>query len=106
MKILVEEEYGYRCWLWVFPGTTAELIADWKAGKAPLDFFNPSRSDFRGKLSQLRSWEKIRKLYVKVNAGKLAYIHTHEPEDSFLLIGADRYCASEENYFGIRCNPE
>lgn len=40
--VIVDEEYGYRHWLWIYPGTKEELIADWKVGKAPLDYMDPS----------------------------------------------------------------
>lgn len=35
MKILIEVEFGYAFHLWDFPGTVDELIADWRAGRAP-----------------------------------------------------------------------
>lgn len=36
LRILIAEEYGFRDWLWTYPGTIQELVADWKAGRRPL----------------------------------------------------------------------
>lgn len=35
LRILISEEYGYREWLWTFPGTVEEVIEEWKAGRVP-----------------------------------------------------------------------
>lgn len=35
MKIFIEEEYGYAYYLWDYPGSIEELIADYRAGRAP-----------------------------------------------------------------------
>ena len=32
----IEEEYGYRDWIWAFPGPPAEALAEWKAGRRPV----------------------------------------------------------------------
>lgn len=55
MFILIEEEYGYRTWLWRYPHDKKQLIADWKSGKAPLNFYDPSYSNFDGKLTQIKA---------------------------------------------------
>ncbi|MGD9729664.1 MAG: hypothetical protein AB7L09_02685 [Nitrospira sp.] len=36
LRIGVTEEYGYREWMWTYPGTVDELIADWVAGRRPI----------------------------------------------------------------------
>jgi hypothetical protein len=36
LRIYVDEEYGYREWLWTYPGTIKELVEDWKEGLRPL----------------------------------------------------------------------
>lgn len=48
LVVAVQEEYGYREWLWVYPGTVEELRADWEAGRAPTNFFNPRNGNYRG----------------------------------------------------------
>lgn len=40
LRILVEEEYGFRDWLWTYPGTIQQLVEDWKEGRRPI---SPSR---------------------------------------------------------------
>ena len=34
-KVWVTEEYGYREWLWIHPGSVDDVVADWKAGRIP-----------------------------------------------------------------------
>lgn len=54
LKIFVEEEYGYRDWVWFFPGTKEEALADWKAGRRPVCFWGAnSQNQFRGRISQI-----------------------------------------------------
>lgn len=89
MKIFVSEEYGYRSWLWEYPHNEAQLIKDWKDGRAPIDFFDPRDSDFDGELRQLTAGEKP-------NAD--AYVHTHEPEDTILVIGDQQIPQNPDRY--------
>jgi hypothetical protein len=88
MRIYVEEEYGYRQWEWLYPGTPDELIADWKAGVAPLNFFDPSRKDpakpFKGELVEIEA--AIIYGDDKKPVGFDAHAHVHEPDDSFLAV--------------------
>lgn len=51
MFIFVDEEYGVRSWLWEYPGTPEELIADWKAGLGP--FLLPKSTKMRGTIKQV-----------------------------------------------------
>lgn len=52
LKIFLTEEYGYRQWIWTFPGTKEELIITWKSGNAPLNFMNPSVGDYPGAMEE------------------------------------------------------
>jgi hypothetical protein len=36
LRILIEEEYGYKTWLWTYFGTVEQLISDWKTGHRPV----------------------------------------------------------------------
>jgi len=51
--IELEEEYGYRQWIWAFPGTAEEALAEWEAGYRPLGFFGPSNKGFKGTIHQV-----------------------------------------------------
>jgi hypothetical protein len=35
LYVYVEEEYGYSSYLWVYPGTAKQLVADWVARQVP-----------------------------------------------------------------------
>ena len=35
MKVFISEEYGWKSWVWDFPGSTEELIRDFRAGRTP-----------------------------------------------------------------------
>ena len=84
--IPVDEEYGYRLWYWVYPGTEAELIKDWNEGKAPLNFFDPSKGNFRGKMVPAKDWDKW---YDVLNISNIS-CDVHEDWDTSLQIG-DKY---------------
>ena len=82
MKIFLEEEYGYRCWLWD-TGKDKEAVLSWWAELETVTpfFFNPSQTLPFGKVSPLDD--------TAVNAGHFvveAYMHLHEDEDSFLSV--------------------
>lgn len=36
LRIHIEEEYGFRDWLWTYPGTIKQLADDWKEGRRPV----------------------------------------------------------------------
>lgn len=92
LKIFVSEEYGYRSWIWDYPHDAAQLIKDWKAGRAPLDYFDPRNSDFDGDLTQLHS-------PLSQNDSALsAYIHTHDPEDTILVINGQQIPQDPDKY--------
>lgn len=90
--IPVEEEYGCRLWFWRYPGTEEELIGDWKQGKSPNNFLNPSWGDYSGTMTEVgidefyEAWEKAR---IKA--------HVHMDEDTYLIrdeevISGPSYC--------------
>lgn len=107
VKVSVEEEYGYRLWTWDYPGTVEELVADWKAGVAPLNFFDPSMSDFKGTLVLVRGRRRVgtnpdgsgifTERYDLPQPELDAWyanplcIHTHMPDDSYLRVPGATY---------------
>lgn len=38
-KVWVTEEYGYREWLWVHPGTADDVVVAWQARRCPVTFW-------------------------------------------------------------------
>lgn len=84
-KIQITEEYGYREWVWEFPGTLAELVEDWRNGRVPLlkDHLTKEQTrpipPYRGKLIRLTS---------KINPNEEwdAYAHIHMMDDTYLEI--------------------
>jgi hypothetical protein len=46
----IEEEFGFRDWVWAFPGTPAEALAEWKAGRRPL---HGNKTGFLGTIHQV-----------------------------------------------------
>jgi hypothetical protein len=68
LRIHIDEEYGYKEWLWTYPGTVRELVEDWKAGYRPVfgrHSWNWSwkwsseleRKGFRGELDEI-TWKE------------------------------------------------
>ena len=93
VKVFVEEEYGYRLWVWAFPGNIEDLIVDWMAGKAPINFFNPSVGKFAGEMRQVATYRQIER---ETEEG--LYIHIHEDNDTFLGINEQIYPAPDRNF--------
>ena len=87
IKVFVEEEYGYRYWIWEYPGTKEELIADWKAHKAPLCYFDPRNSKFEGELKSADIDHRDVKI-ADIENGCDAYAHVHWDEDTVLKFPA------------------
>lgn len=66
LRIYIEEEYGYRDWIWTYPGTVKELIADWKRGRRPVcptyylqyDGRGGAFTDWKGEVDQI-SWRPL-----------------------------------------------
>ena len=88
--VFVEEEYGYRIWLWTYPGTKEELVADWKAGKAPLNFFNPSQGSFGGKMEEIGIDVNLTALSTMQDTAD-AYAHVHMDDDTYLEIDGETH---------------
>lgn len=95
LRIWFEEEYGYRNYIWIYPGTKRELINDYVAGKAPF------RENYNGFLTEISIESRIRKPGVNYiefvdHDGEVqperaiadfdGEIHYHEQDDSFLKI--------------------
>lgn len=92
IRVALEEEYGYRLWIWEYPGTEAELLADWKARKAPLNFFDPSKGKYAGKMIEVTDVEGP--LYdeyrAKFPSGSY-YGHVHMHDDTYLVVAGQKY---------------
>lgn len=55
IMILIEEEYGYRDWLWYYPRTPEELKTDWLNKNAPITYKEilADQKKFKGHIYQL-----------------------------------------------------
>jgi hypothetical protein len=87
LYIDLEEEYGFRRWLWQYPGSKEQLLADWNAGKAPLNFFDPSTSKFSGDLILVKTGLFGQKSYIPYDA----YAHVHWDDDTYLKLDGVRH---------------
>lgn len=115
LKVLIEEEYGYRYWSWSFPGTAEELVAEWKAGRTPNGIGYVYCGEFKGTITQIpepictltpeeealpvdaelspeRHAECLTELENKwrdLFAQHDAFAFIHEPEDSWIMTEVD-----------------
>lgn len=82
MKVFIEEEYGYRYWVWDFPGTASELVSEWCAGHVPPVgyVYGPQ---YRGSITPAEDADFDP---ATPGFGFAAYCHIHEPEDSELCV--------------------
>jgi len=87
LRILVVQEYGYRTWLWHYPGSRDELVHDWLSGHAPLNFFDPSRGAYRGKL--VRVALAARRTTGLATPGLQAHVHAND--DTYLNVDGVTY---------------
>lgn len=88
--VALEEEYGYRQWLWYFEGTEDELVACWQQRRAPTNFFNPSKGNYEGKVFEVipETLDLYRSCEIRA--------HAHMPDDSYLAIRNDYYPYPEQ----------
>jgi len=83
----VEEEYGYRNWLWFTEMHAEELIEFWKEKKTVSDlFFHPEDGNLPGKLIELDGYDSLVK---KINTKWSA--HFHCDDDSWLRNENEKY---------------
>jgi hypothetical protein len=87
LRIKLVEEWGYRTWIWCYPGTREALIQDWLAGRAPLNFYDPSFGDFPGRL--FRVTQENQDELLKVTPGFDAHVHTES--DTYLRVEETQY---------------
>ena len=86
MKIFLDEEYGYRCWIWTVDKTRSELI-DWWQNLETVSpfFFNPSKTLPFGEFKLIDFIDE------KNFPDYDCRIHMHEDEDSYLAFGEKVY---------------
>ena len=85
MKILLEEEYGYRYWIWDTGKNKEEVLSWWSELETVRPFFfNPSKTlPFGEVLSLNKDWVHVPETE--------AYMHLHEDEDSFLRVDEELF---------------
>lgn len=106
LYIYVEEEYGYRSYLWVYPGTPKELVEDWCCRRVPWNSPNWWGHRFRGEFDAVdfttikadRYKPYPRRLELILNESREVFdgfnhlgdfdgrAHFHEEDDSYLKI--------------------
>jgi hypothetical protein len=99
LRILIDEEYGYRDWLWTVNATIDEIVTIWCSKRSP---FQSGRGDFDEvfwdfdtsppSLMLKKTNERIECLWqphklAPVFGGADGLAHHHEEEDSYLRIG-------------------
>ena len=85
MKIFIEEEYGYRYWIWTTGKTKSEMISWWsELETVSTFFFNPSHSLPFGDVNPLS--EDCMDI-----PEADAYLHLHEDYDSHMRLDGENY---------------
>ena len=85
MKFLIEEEYGYRFWIWETNKSYPEMIQWWTELETVDEyFFNPSNSLPFGNVVPLP--EDC--MGIPETRG---YLHLHMDEDSYMVIDKERF---------------
>ena len=90
MKVLIDEEYGYRLWFWYPNMEKEQLIEWWKSQETVKPFFmNPS--DELSKLGKIEVIEGCSFLGLDANADADGRAHLHCDDDSWLIIDEVAY---------------
>lgn len=87
-EVLINEEYGYRYWRFLFNGSQNELIAWWK-GLASVNpfFFNPGTAIVQAGLGQIEKVDQGRRVQMDAILGRCRLLlELHEDDDSCLLV--------------------
>ncbi len=105
MRVYIDEEYGWKLWVWTYPGTPEELVADWKAGRVPALGYLQKSGGFRslslerleepkcgngpwaGEEEEAEWYEAMRAEWDRIMGTMDAFCHLHEEDDSWLKIG-------------------
>jgi hypothetical protein len=98
--VSLEEEYGYRYWIWE-TGMEAEALKDFFLNMNPMDYFYHEMSNLPGKVHRAEcnayglitydpdDYENIEKMRFFSTSG-VVHAHLHTEDDSWLQIG-DEY---------------
>ena len=86
-RVQITEEYGYREWVWEYPGSLIDLLTDWRAGNVPL-LEDHLTDQEKVKLGGIRSYKGnlIRLASVSPQETWDAYAHIHMTDDTHLEI--------------------
>jgi hypothetical protein len=87
-EVLINEEYGYRYWRFLFNGNREELIIWWKnlASVNPF-FFNPGTAVVQRGLGQIEKVDQDRRVQMNAILGRCCLLlELHEDDDSCLLV--------------------
>ena len=101
MKIIVEEEFGYKYYMWTAPFSTAEDLINWWNRLKPsmiTDIVFPTARETGTDLYQNTFGGR----WLLCDADDIhgpgdGHMHIHTPEDSYLEIGGGRYFVKLEN---------
>jgi hypothetical protein len=90
MKFVIEEEYGYRWWVWETNKTYPEMI-EWWTGLETVSpyFFNPGKSLPFGNVILMS--DSLSELKTLDEEGVRGYIHLHCDEDSYMKIDKETF---------------
>lgn len=114
----IEEEYGYRDWLWIPDMTVDELKVWWQELPTVAPFFFDGPISFPGEIHQIYFDTVTEFSFAEESDGRVVtrlhsdptklpddviYMHIHEDEDSFLRIGVEYIwhagrCPFDEDY--------
>ncbi len=97
IKILCNEEHGYKHWYWNYPGTIDELIVDWKVGKIPF-LYHCFHDDFSGQVVEVEATKVAYEMFMDQWSStdiKVVKCHIHMFDDSWLQVGLILYTYKE-----------
>jgi hypothetical protein len=105
LKIYLEEEYGFRHWVWSYSGTKKQLIADWQAGRYPTSSYfygigkSKSMQNFSGSVKRITLDEVVvHHLNPKYSALWVRGTGKMREEERSKIFNAPEYKALQDEY--------
>ncbi|HCC23493.1 TPA: hypothetical protein DF272_04960 [Candidatus Falkowbacteria bacterium] len=101
VQVLIDNEYGFRHFVWDFKGTVADVIRWWQGLKEEDDFFfRPEFSLYRVNrrpvigleyMNFVRLARKPRPAKLRARGNNVVRVHMHETDDSYLTFRGKMY---------------
>jgi len=93
MRILVDEEFGYRHWIWNPPVENKDELVEWWRSTMTPEFVN--EFVFYDIAEMEGEWEEVDSFDSRIDEDFDGYAEIHTSEDTLLRLGKDTYLVED-----------